>query len=212
MARGRLVSFEGGEGSGKSTQAAIWARARGALLTREPGGSRLGERLREIVLAADGQDAIDARSETLIMLAARAQHVVEVVSPELEAGRDVVTDRFSDSTLAYQGYGRGLDLAELRRMCEWSAGGLWPDAVVLVDVMPDVARTRRAGPTDRMEQAGVDFHARVHAGFHRLAQDEPERFVIVDGVGSVDEVAARVAESLATRGLPIGHRNGGTAA
>jgi len=199
---GRLISFEGGEGSGKSTQAALCAERLGARLTREPGGTELGERLRELVLGPAHDADVDVRTETLLMLAARAQHVAEVVGPELAGGRDVVTDRFSHSTLAYQGYGRGLDVEELRQLCSWAAGGLWPDAVVLIDVPPEVARQRRPGPADRMERAGEEFHARVRDGFGRLAAAEPDRFVVVDGVGTVDEVAQRVEAGLAAHRWP----------
>lgn len=201
MARGRFLAFEGGEGSGKSTQAALWAERTGSHLTREPGGTPVGEQLRELVLTpAAGLLTFSPRAETLVMLAARAQHVAEVVVPELEKGRDVVSDRYSHSTLAYQGYGRGLDVDELRRLCAWASGDLWPDAVVLVDVPPEVARHRRSRPGDRMEDAGADFHNRVHAGFHDLAAAEPERFVVVDGVGTIEEVAARVVTGLEERG------------
>ena len=195
---GRLISFEGGEGSGKSTQAALCAERLGARLTREPGGTELGERLRELVLGPAHDADVDVRTETLLMLAARAQHVAEVVGPELAGGRDVVTDRFSHSTLAYQGYGRGLDLGELRGLCTWAAAGLWPDVAVLIDVPAEVAAGRMSRPPDRMEGAGRDFHDRVRAGFHQLAAAEPDRWVVVDGVGPVEEVASRVAAGLAT--------------
>lgn len=202
MAAGRLIAFEGGEGCGKSTQAARFAASTGALLTREPGGTPLGEALREVVLHG-GAEAVDARAETLVMLAARAQHVAEVVAPALARGRDVVCDRFSHSTLAYQGYGRGLDVDELRGLCSWAAGGLWPDVVVLLDVPAPTARERLAGsgrPADRMERAGRDFHERVAAGFRALAAADAGHFVVVDGVGSEDEVAARVASAVAGHG------------
>ncbi|HET6811330.1 MAG TPA: dTMP kinase [Acidimicrobiales bacterium] len=201
MARGRLIAFEGGEACGKSTQAARLAARTGALLTREPGGTPLGEALRHLVLDHGAGAAFDIRAETLVMLAARAQHVAEVVAPALDDGRDVVTDRFSHSTLAYQGYGRGLDVEELRLMCTWAAHGIWPDAVVLLDVPPEVADTRRDREADRLESAGRDFHDRVAAGFRDLAGREPDRWVVADGTGTIGEVEARVAAGLARMGI-----------
>ena len=201
MARGRLIAFEGGEGCGKSTQAARLAARTGALLTREPGGTALGEALRHLVLDHGEGPAFDARAETLVMLAARAQHVAEVVAPALRRGRDVITDRFSHSTLAYQGYGRGLDVEELRRMCTWAAHGIWPDAVVLLEVAPEVADRRREAEADRLESAGRDFHDRVAAGFRDLAGRDPDRWVVADGTGTVEEVEARVAAGLAQMGI-----------
>ncbi len=188
---GRFVVFEGGEGSGKSTQAALLAERLGAVLTREPGGTEVGVRLREVVLG-DGVAGLGPRTEALLMAADRAQHVVEVVQPALEAGRDVVSDRFSGSTLAYQGYGRGLDLDELTWLSRWAAEGLDPDLVVLLDVDQEVAAARRCRPRDRMEAAGDFFHQRVVGGYRALAEAEPGRWVVVDGSGTVDEVAARV--------------------
>jgi dTMP kinase len=192
--RGRLIAFEGGEACGKSSQAARLAEHLGAVLTREPGGTAVGERIRALVL--DRRAAgLDARAETLLMAAARAQHVAEVVRPALDRGQHVVTDRFSASTLAYQGYGRGLDLDEVRRVCDWATDGLWPDVSVLLDVPPEEARTRRSqegGRRDRMEDEDDRFHDRVAKGFAALADAEPDRWIVVDGVGSVDEVAHRV--------------------
>jgi dTMP kinase len=192
--RGRFIAFEGGEGCGKSSQAARLAGHLGAVLTREPGGTAVGERIRDVVL--DRRAAgLDARAELLLMAAARAQHVAEVVEPALSRGQSVVTDRFAGSTIAYQGYGRGLDLDEVRRICDFAAGGLWPDLVVLLDVPAGEARARRGregGTRDRMEDEDAGFHKRVAKGFAAQAGADPERWVVVDGVGSVDDVAARV--------------------
>lgn len=194
----RLIAFEGGEACGKSTQAALLAARLGAVLTREPGGTAVGERVRAVLLDR-GVAGLDARAEALLMAAARAQHVCEVVRPALEAGRDVVTDRFSHSSLAYQGYGRGLPLDDLRRLSDWATGGLWPDVVVLLDLPAGVAEARRGHP-DRFEAEGRDFHRRVEAGFRELAASEPDRWRVVDASGSVEEVAARVWH--AVRGRP----------
>ena len=114
----------------------------------------------------------------------------------------MVTDRFSHSTLAYQGYGRGLDLGELRTMCAWAAQGIWPDAVVLLEVSPEVAAERRKREADRLERAGSDFHDRVAAGFRALAATEPDLWVVAEGAGTVDEVEARVTAGLARVGFP----------
>ena len=198
----RLIAFEGGEACGKSTQAGLLASRLGAVLTREPGGTAVGERVRAVLLdpAVGG---LDARAEALLMAAARAQHVAEVVAPALAAGRDVVTDRFSHSSLAYQGYGRGLPLEEVRRLSDWATGGLWPDVVVLLDLPADVAEARRGHP-DRFEAEGREFHRRVEAGFRELAGADPGRWRVVDATGTIEEVAARVWEAV----LPVTSRKG----
>ncbi len=191
MSRGRLVAFEGGEGAGKSTQAARLAADLGAVLTREPGATEAGRRIRSIILDP-ALAGLDVRAEALLLLADRAQHVAEVVRPALERGLDVVTDRFCGSTLAYQGWGRGLDAGELARLSAWATGGLEPDLVVLLDVAPAVAATRLDRPPDRMELAGDGFHRRVAEGYRALASASPRRWVVVDGAGTVEAVAARV--------------------
>jgi dTMP kinase len=190
---GRLIVLEGGEASGKSTQAARLAATLGAVLTREPGGTEVGERIRSVLLDPL-HGGLDARAEALLMAAARAEHVASVIRPALAAGRDVVSDRYSGSSLAYQGYGRGLPLQEVRSVSDWATGGLWPDLTVLL-VVPDedvAARQVVAGAAaDRLESEGDDFHQRVAAGFAALAAEDPS-WRVVDGRGTVDEVAARV--------------------
>lgn len=199
MSRGRFIAFEGGEGCGKSTQAARFADSLGALLTREPGGTAVGERVRRILLDPE-VEGLSPRAEALLMAAARAQHVDEVIAPALESGRDVVTDRFTGSSLAYQGHGRGLDVAAIERLSDWATDGLAPDVIVLLDVPPDEARGRRTlegrGP-DRLEAEDASFHERVAAGYRALAEDDSDRWLVVDGVGSVDEVAERVRVAVA---------------
>ncbi len=189
--RGCFVAFEGGEACGKSTQAALLAEALGAVLTREPGGTAVGARLRALVLDP-ATEGLVPRAEALIMAADRAQHVAEVVEPALAAGRHVVTDRFAGSSIAYQGHGRGLPVAEVRALSEWATGGVWPDLVLLLDVPGEVAERRLGAARDRMESEPVDFHAAVLAGFRLQAEAEPERWAVVDGTGSVAEVAAAV--------------------
>ncbi len=188
----RFIALEGGEGSGKSTQAALLAVRLGAVLTHEPGGTEVGARIRAIVLDPALGTSLDMRAEALLMAADRAQHVAEVIRPALARGDDVVSDRFSGSTLAYQGYGRGLDVGELARLSEWATGGLSPDVVVLLDVPAEVAVTRMKDGPDRMEAAGEEFHRRVAEGYRSLAAGNPGRWRVVDGSGSVDEVGARV--------------------
>lgn len=186
---GRLIVFEGGEGSGKSTQALRLAERLGATLTREPGGTSLGARLRGLLLDRS-TIAVDSRAEALLMAADRAQHVAEVVRPALANGEDVVCDRFVGSSLAYQGHGRGLDIDEVWRLSAFATGGLGPDVVFLLDVEPDIAASRIDRPPDRIEQAGATFHARVRAGYLAIAGADPETWVVVDGSKAVDDVAA----------------------
>lgn len=187
---GRFVAFEGGEGSGKSTQAALLAGRIDAVLTREPGGTAVGERVRDVLLDR-AVESLDPRAEALLMAAARAQHVAEVVRPALENGRHVVTDRYAGSSLAYQGFGRGLPVDEVRRLNEWATGGLWPDVTVLLD-LPSIVAAGRLGQPDRFESEDDAFHTRVRDGFAALAAANAASWIVVDGRGSMDEVAARV--------------------
>lgn len=194
--RGRLVAFEGIDGCGKSTQARILSARLGALLTFEPGATRLGGSLRHLLLDPD-QPPVNRRSEALLMAADRAQHVAEVVAPALDRGTWVVTDRFSGSTLAYQGYGRGLDRAELDGLIAWATGGLSPDLTVLIDVSLEVSHQRRGGHRgDRLESEGDEFLARVADGYRWLAQNSSTPWWVVDGSGSVEDVAQRVWSGL----------------
>lgn len=191
---GRLVAFEGGEGAGKSTQAARLAKAIGARLTREPGGSDLGEHIRGLLLGSPG-GVIDPRAELMLMLAARAQHVSELIRPALDSGHDVVVDRFSGSSLAYQGYGRGLPVPEVEAACDLATGGLWPDLTILLDVPLEVGAARRSGrERDRIEAEGEGFFGRVREGFLELAASHD--WVILDGTASEDQVAAHALEAV----------------
>ena len=183
--------FEGGEAVGKSTQAALLADRLGALLTREPGGTAVGEALRRLLL--DLPLAPVPKAEALLMLAARAQHVAEVIDPALARGEDVVCDRYSGSTLAYQGFGRGLSLDELQEMNSWATAGRAPDVVVLLDLPVADARQRLSSSRlDRIEAAGDEFLDRAQAGFRHLAAADPLRWRVVDAAGSVEDVAERV--------------------
>jgi dTMP kinase len=198
----RFIVFEGGEASGKSTQSARLAERLSALHTREPGGTEVGAALRELLLDAR-TTGLDNRAEALLMVADRAQHVAEVISPALKAGRHVVSDRYFGSTLAYQGFGRGLPVDDLRRLSAWASAGLWPDGVVLLEVPPELASTRAAArpdpAPDRVEAAGDGFHDRVVRGYRALAAADPSRWVTVDGTDPADEVEAAVWKAVIAR-------------
>lgn len=191
MTRGIFIAFEGGEASGKSTQAKRLAARLDALLTREPGGTAVGEQIRSLLL--DPGNVVDERTEALLMAAARAQHVRDVIEPAIASGRHVVTDRFTASSLAYQGFGRGLPMDEVRALSHFATAGLEPDLYVLLDVAPEVAAARRSRVHDRMEAAGDDFHQRVREGFLALVD---ERWLVVDGSLPPDEVEATVLSRL----------------
>lgn len=191
MTRGSFVVFEGPDASGKTTQARRVAEQRGAMFTREPGGTPIGERIRDVLLNPDHHE-MHARTEALLYAAQRAQNVAEIIVPTLEGGRDVVSDRFVASSIAYQGVGRGLGVVEVATLSEFATGGLVPDLVVLIEVPADVTEQRLAGSLDRLEQAGLDLQRQVVAAYRDLAAADPGRWVLVDGVGSPDEVAERV--------------------
>jgi dTMP kinase len=195
---GRLIAIEGGEGAGKSTQAARLAKVLGADLTREPGGTPLGESVRAILLdPASGE--IDDRTELLLMLAARAQHLAARIEPALAAGRHVVVDRFTGSTIAYQGYGRGLPLDDVRRLCALATGGRAPDLNVLVDVPTEIGSRRRGSPPDRIEKEAAAFHARVRQGFLCEAGEDPDHWLVVDGTASPVAVATAILHGVTDR-------------
>jgi dTMP kinase len=193
------IALEGPEGCGKSTQAKRLADSIGALLTRETGGTAIGERLRSILHDVTVTE-LDARAESLIVAADRAQHVAEVVRPALDAGRHVVSDRTVYSSLAYQGYGRELPIEELRRINDWAIRSTWPDLVVLLDVSTKVIANRmRSRQLDRFERAGADFHARVAAGFAAMALADPDHWAVVDASRSVADVASAIRSIVADR-------------
>lgn len=192
---GRFIAVEGADGCGKSTQAPLLAERMGALLTREPGGTPVGERIRALWLDPATQD-LDDRAEALLIAAARAHHVASVVRPALEAGRDVVSDRYVASSLAYQGHGRQLDVDRVAEVNDWATGGLRPDVVVLIEIDRAEASRRVGHAPDRVEALGEDFHQRVADAFRAMADADPT-WVVVDGSGSVDTVADRVHEAVA---------------
>ena len=202
---GLFITLEGIDGSGKTTQAKLLAerlRAAGCCveLTREPGGTRVGEAIRELVLSRE--HAMPAEAELFLYLADRAVHVNDVILPALRRNCAVVCERFSDSTLAYQGYGRGLDLEFLRRLEEIARGGLAPDLTIVIDIAPEQARLD-GSRLDRLESEGEAFSRKVAEGFRDLARREPERIRLVDGTSGIEAVHAevwRLAEGLLRRG------------
>ncbi|MDG4821557.1 dTMP kinase [Asanoa sp. WMMD1127] len=197
--RGVFVVFEGGEGSGKSTQVnaladALRAEGRDVVVTREPGATDAGRRIREMVL--DGDTDLSPRSEALLYAADRAHHVAAVVRPALARGAVVISDRYVDSSLAYQGAGRTLPVEEVSWLSSWATGGLKPDLVVLLDVDPSVGLARAAsrGPHDRLETESLTFHERVRYAFLDLAAADPRRYLVLDGTRPTDEIALAVFE------------------
>jgi dTMP kinase len=193
--RGRFITLEGSEGSGKTTAArhlGEWLRSRGerVLVTREPGGTPLGDEVRRLVLhLRDVSDDLDPRADALLYAAARAQHTARVIQPALERGEHVICARYLDSSLAYQGVGYGNDLDEMRRLQQFATYGLLPDMTIVIDVPVEVGLGRkRAGEWNRFEDTqGVAFFERVRAAYLQLAAGEPGRFRVVDGSGRVEE-------------------------
>jgi dTMP kinase len=196
--RGRFITLEGPDGSGKTSQAdrlAVELRRRGhdVVLAREPGGTRLGERIREILVAPSGP-LIDPIADALLFSAARAQHVAEVIRPALARGQVVICARYADSTLAYQGYGAGGPVETMRRMQAIATGGLMPDRTILLDLPAEVGLDRK-GPDEQTRfevRYDLDYHRRVRAGFLELAAAEPERWAVVDAARDPDIVFEEV--------------------
>jgi dTMP kinase len=196
--RAPFIAFEGVDGAGKSTQARLLAERLGAVLTREPGGTPIGTRIRSLLLDPDTV-GLSARAEALLMAADRAQHVEALVRPMLAAGRPVVTDRYLYSSVAYQGYGRELEPDEVRALSLFAVDGLLPDVVVLVELPDEVAEQRFGDRPDRFEGEGPAFRRRVAEGYRALVAADPDRWVVVDGVGSIEEVADRVWAAVGPR-------------
>ncbi|MFJ7751627.1 dTMP kinase [Arthrobacter sp. NPDC097144] len=204
---GLFITFEGGDGAGKSTQAAklteaLEADGRKVVRTREPGGTAVGEQLRSLVLE-HGNGEIDARTEALIFAASRAAHVAQVIRPAVERGDIVVCDRFIDSSVAYQGSGRSLGTGDVRQLNVWATEGFSPDLTVLLDVDPEQGRLRRTAnqaAEDRLESEPDTFHLRIRRAFLEQARTDPSRYLVLDARQPVDELAeailARVKELL----------------
>ena len=203
-----FITFEGGEGSGKTTQIQmadehLRQQRRACLVPREPGGTELGKLIRKFLLEV-GENEIAASTELFLYLADRAQHVQQIIRPGLAAGKIVLCDRFTDSTLAYQGYGRGLELEWLRRLNETATGGLCPSLTFLLDCPVESGLARAAGrrdrggdsSEDRFEREEIEFHEKVRTGFLQMATQEPERYRVIDGSAPLMIVAERIREIL----------------
>jgi len=203
-----FITLEGIEGSGKSTQAQRLARALGpeTLLTQEPGGTAIGRSIRGLLLDV-GHKGMAPQTEVLLFFADRAQHVAEVVRPALAEGRVVVSDRYTDSSMAYQGYGRGIDLDLIRVVARAATGGLVPDLTIFIDVPVEIglARVGKRGQHDRLEAEVREFHERVRDGYRTLATTERARFVSIDGEADEDDVERQVLAAVAARGIMAGH-------
>lgn len=195
---GLFVTFEGGDGVGKSTQAALLAArleaaGRTVVRTREPGGTDLGVQLRQLLQHQPGH--IDPRAEALLYAADRAHHIATVVRPALAAGSMVLQDRYLDSSIAYQGAGRVLEPQAIRDLSLWATDGLLPDLTILLDLDPELGAVRRAGGEyDRMEAESLDFHRRVRDGYLALAAAEPGRFLVLDATQAPEALAEQIAE------------------
>lgn len=199
MSKAKFITFEGVDGAGKSTHLAWFAdtlRQRGleVLVTREPGGTPLGERLREILL----NQPMHAETEVLLMFAARLEHIEQVIRPALQRGTWVVSDRFSDASFAYQGGGRGVPWAKLEQLERWVHEGLQPDLTLLFDIPVEIARQRlSANPAlDRFEQEQADFFERVRAAYHRRVQQNPQRYAVIDAAQSLERVKHQLEKLL----------------
>lgn len=212
MKRGLFITLEGIDGCGKTTQANLLARSleeRGleVILTRQPGGTRVGESVRDILLA-NTSVGLASLAELLLYAADRAQHVTELIKPALEAGRIVISDRYTDSTVAFQGYGRGLDLRMIDELNHLATAGLMPDITILLSVTPEAARARfdsrhskdetQKGMT-RFEEESMDFHERVRSGYEKLVAACPERIRVVDASGAREETQKKVLDEVLTR-------------
>lgn len=201
--QGRFIVFEGGEGAGKSLQAKILGEALaemgyGVVLAREPGGGPLAGRIREILLTTD---CCDSRVELCLFLASRRENLVRIVIPALSEGKIVVADRYEGSTLAYQGYGGGLPVEEVKRFNEFITGGLKPDLTILIDIDIGESRKRLGGkgtPLTVFDARELEFHRKVREGYLELAQAE-DNWVVIDGSGSIEEIHQKVLEVLAQR-------------
>jgi dTMP kinase len=206
----RFITFEGGDGTGKTTQiraleASLREQKRSCVISCEPGGTRLGQTIRKILLEVHPQP-LATNAELFLYLADRAQHVQEIILPALARGEFVLCDRYTDSTIAYQGYGRGLDLKFLRAQNAIATGGLQPDLTFLLDCASEVALLRamqrhigptgQAAPADRFESEQVEFHQRVRAGFLELAHAEPKRFRVIDATQSPQEIASAIRATI----------------
>ena len=197
MTKGLFITFEGGDGCGKTTQIKLideYLRNKGykTLLTREPGSKGLGIKLREILLNYDGE--VSPTCESFLFLADRAQHIDCIIKPALKKGFVVLCDRHTDSTVAYQGYGRGLNLEQIHKLNNIATSGLKPDLTIVLDVDVETSQARVGKEKDRMESAGIDFFERVRKGFLEIAKQEPDRVKVIDSIQSIENIHKQVVE------------------
>ena len=197
-APGLFVCFEGGDGAGKSTQVrllqeVLQQRGREVVVTRQPGGTPLGEQIRELVLHGDH---VSPRAEALLFAADKAHHVDQLIKPALAEGKVVITDRYVDSSITYQGAGRALGRDEIMALQHWAVGGLLPDLTIVLDVTPEVGRERRGDAPDRLESEADAFHAAVRRGYLELAAGDPERYLVLDAAQPVERVHAAVLDGV----------------
>jgi len=196
-----FITFEGIEGSGKSTQAELlvkYLRGKGldVILTREPGGVEISERIRAILI--ERGLSISPKAELFLFLASRAQHTDELIRPSLQRGHIVVCDRYIDASVAYQGYGRRLPVEMIKRLNDWATGGLRPNLTVLLDLSPEegLKRVRRSKRMDRIEEEDLEFHRRVREGYLEIARSEPDRFLVLDASRSVEKIQSFIREAV----------------
>jgi dTMP kinase len=196
---GKYIAFEGLEGCGKSTHVKRLATRLNAVMTREPGGTVVGSMLRNILIDPANTN-LSARAEALLMASDRAQHIAELISPALASGQHVVTDRSVYSSLAYQGYGREQDLAELKRINDWAIGGLWPELVIYIEVPTAILIERmKKRELDRFEREDSDFFKRVADGFSQMAAADPKRWLIIDGTPDKDDLEKIISAGVQER-------------
>lgn len=202
MKYGKFITFEGSEGAGKSTQLNAvenFLQRQGieVVTTREPGGTPIAEKIREVLLDKDNQ-ALCSDAELLLMFAARSQHINELILPALEQGKWVISDRFTDASFAYQGGGRGLSWQRIETLREWVQGEFNPDCTLLFDLPVEMgmARAKKRGPSDRFEEEQISFFEKVRKGYLRLAEEQPERFRLIDAAQSLEQVETQVITSI----------------
>ncbi len=204
MTDGLFIAFEGGDGAGKSTQVALLRDAleeagRTVTVTRQPGGTDLGRQIRDLVLHGDH---VSPRAEALLFAADKAHHVDQLIRPALDRGEVVLTDRYTDSSVAYQGAGRDLGAQEIHELTMWAVDGLVPDLTVVVDVPAEEGRRRRGEVHDRLEAEADTFHEAIRAHYLAMATGNPQRYLVVDGTSSPEQIHAEVLARLRSTGVP----------